>query len=166
MTNPTAPATPSAPAADAPPVTPASVTAPAGEVVDTPSTATTEEPSDVSEGGGNREAAAYRVKLREAESQRDALAGQVADLRRRECEAVAGQLLAVPGDMWEIGQLDPVAFYAEDGALNVAELQAAVGALVDQRPRLGKGPVTHNWGQSSAPMPVTQTGWDRVINPG
>jgi hypothetical protein len=111
----------------------------------------------------NAEAAKYRRQLRDTEQQRDALAGQVAAMQRRECEAALGDLLDVPGDIWDIGQADPALFYAEDGSLNLAELRAAAGALIDQRPRLGKAHPRPQWGQTSGELPAAGISWSTVL---
>jgi hypothetical protein len=115
----------------------------------------------------NSEAARYRVQLREAESARDALAERVRGYQRRECEAVVANLLDVPGDLWEIGQADVSTFYNDQGELNETELQAAAGALIDQRPRLAKpqGPRHQNFGQFAG-RPPGRMSWDAVIKEG
>jgi hypothetical protein len=126
---------------------------------------TPEQPEEAApEANPNSEAARYRVQLREAEAQRDALAERVTAYQKRECEAIVANLLDVPGDLWEVGQADVATFYNDDGTLNEAELQAATGALIDQRPRLGKppGPRHQNFGQFTKP-PAGTVGWDSVV---
>jgi hypothetical protein len=115
----------------------------------------------------NSEAAKYRVQLREAEAQRDALAERITGYQRQECESAVADLLEQPGDLWDIAQADVTAFYNEDGTVNEAELRAAASALIDQRPRLAKpqGPRWQNAGQGSRPVPGP-VGWDSVIKPG
>lgn len=115
----------------------------------------------------NSEAAKYRVKLREAETERDTLAGRLTAMQRRECEAAVADLLQVPADLWDLGSADPADFYDSDD-LNQDALRAAASALVSQRPGLAKtktfdGP--RNWGQASAPAP-TPTSWNQVIKSG
>lgn len=112
----------------------------------------------------NSEAARYRVERNELRAERDALAERVTAYQKRECEAIVANLLDVPGDLWEIGQADVTAFYDDDGTLNEAELQAAAGALIDQRPRLAKpqGPRHANFGQFASRPPGT-IGWESVV---
>jgi hypothetical protein len=115
----------------------------------------------------NSEAARYRVQLREAQAERDELAGRLTGYQRNECERAVADLLEQPGDLWEIAQADVAAFYGDDGTLNEAELRAAAGALIDQRPRLAKpmGPRLQNAGQYSSPPPQPMD-WGSVIKSG
>lgn len=118
----------------------------------------------------NTEAARYRRQLREAQAERDGLAERLAGYQRSECEAAVADLLDVPTDLWDVGQADVNAFYGDDGTLNDAELRAAAGAIVEQRPRLAKQPETPptpNWGQVSAghAPPGSGPSWGDIINP-
>ncbi|MBB5162485.1 hypothetical protein [Mycobacterium sp. AZCC_0083] len=113
----------------------------------------------------NSEAARYRVQLREAQTERDALAERLTGYQRRECESVVADLLDVPGDLWEVARADVAAFYAEDGTVNEAELRAAAGALIEQRPRLAApGRPRPEWGQHGGTPPGEhKAGWGDVI---
>ncbi|MEE2855401.1 MAG: hypothetical protein VX424_22430 [Actinomycetota bacterium] len=115
----------------------------------------------------NSEAARWRRQLREVEAERDALTERVQGYMRRECESMVSDLLDVPADLFEIGQVDVTAFYDEDGTLNEGELRAAAGALLDMRPRLGKprpeGPRWQNFGQHSPPPPPRGSSWGDVL---
>jgi hypothetical protein len=115
----------------------------------------------------NSEAARYRVERNEARTERDALAERLTGYQRRECEAVIADLLEVPADLWEIAQADVVAFYNEDGTVNEAELRAAAGALVEQRPRLALPNRTPSWGQHSGDggFGDGKASWGDVIKP-
>jgi hypothetical protein len=98
----------------------------------------------------NSEAARYRVQLRETQTERDTLAERLTGYQRRECEATVADLLDVPADLWEVAQAAVAAFYNDDGTVNEAELRAAAGALIEQRPRLAKpGRPPAQWGQNS-----------------
>jgi hypothetical protein len=131
--------------------------------VDTADTSGTPEPEQ--EPSPNGEAARWRTKLRDTETQRDALTDRLTGYQRRECEAAVADLLDEPGDLWEIGQADVSAFYGDDGALDEAELRAAAGALCELRPKLAKpqGPRWKNFGQGSKPPPQRGIGWDAVL---
>jgi hypothetical protein len=124
------------------------------------------EPTPEPEPTPNSEAARYRVQLREAETQRDALAERLTGYQRRECEAVVADVLDVPADLWEVAQADITAFYNDDGTVNETELIAAATALVEQRPRLGKPVPQRQWGQAGD---IGHTGggisWGTVIGP-
>ena len=113
----------------------------------------------------NSEAARWRVKLREAEAERDALAERLTGYQRRECEAAVADLLEMPEDLWEIGQADVATFYTDDGSLDEAQLRAAAGALCEMRPKLAKprGPRWQDFGQGSKPPPSPGVGWGAVL---
>lgn len=115
----------------------------------------------------NAEAARYRKRLREVEAERDQLAERLAGYQHRECEATIADLLDIPADLWEVGGADASAFYGDDGTLNTAELRAAAGALIEQRPRLAKPPaLAPQWGQNGTrPPPSGGPSWSEVINP-
>jgi hypothetical protein len=131
---------------------------------DAPETVADPPPSD-SEPSPNSEAARYRVQLREVQAERDALTERLTGYQRRECEAAVADLLEEPADLWDIGQADLSAFYDDDGTLDEEQLRAAAGALIDQRPKLGKprGPSHHNFGQFSKPPPRIGIAWDAVL---
>jgi hypothetical protein len=121
---------------------------------------------DALESSPNSEAARYRTRLRETEAERDQLAERLAGYRRGECERAVADLLDVPADLWDVGLAEAGQFYGEDGELDEAELRAAAGALIEERPRLGKpGPGPRQWGQHSAALPAEGPSWHNVINP-
>ncbi|BBY15762.1 hypothetical protein [Mycolicibacterium litorale] len=115
----------------------------------------------------NSEAARWRVRLRETEAERDALAERVAGYQRRECEAVVADVLEVPGDLWELGHAELSEFYTDDGDVDENAVRAAAAALVESRPGLAKGatlPSRHaTWGQYSSAVPGESPGWAAVI---
>lgn len=84
----------------------------------------------------NREAAAYRRRLRDTETERDALAGRVEALQRREAERIAGEHLADPTDLWLLD--DDLGALLTDGDVDLTKVVAAVrdGATgqAEQRP--------------------------------
>lgn len=122
---------------------------------------------DAPEASPNSEAARYRRQLREVEAERDALAERLQGHQRREVEAMVADLLDVPADLFDIGQVQPSDFYNDDGTLNEAELRAAAGALLEERPRLGKprptGPRWQNFGQYAPPPPQRGAAWSDVL---
>lgn len=83
-----------------------------------------------------REAAAHRVKLRETEAQRDALAKRLEALQRREAERLASTPaddflgLRDGTDLWREG-LELGELVDEDGTLDAQRVRAAVQALAD-----------------------------------
>ena len=64
---------------------------------------TTTDLADENENGGNREAAKYRRRLRETETERDQLAAQVENYRRAAVETLAAQTLSKPAALWAAG---------------------------------------------------------------
>jgi hypothetical protein len=80
-----------------------------------------------------KEAAGHRRKLREAEAERDRLAGIVHSMLRNEVERRAEQRMHRGDDIWsagvELGEL-----LDEDGALDLAKVDAAVERVIKERP--------------------------------
>ncbi|OBF95714.1 hypothetical protein A5773_13900 [Mycobacterium sp. 852014-52450_SCH5900713] len=115
----------------------------------------------------NAEAARYRRQLREVEAERDGLAERLQGHQRREVEAMVADLLDVPADLFDIGQVQASDFYNDDGTLNEGELRAAAGALLEERPRLGKprpaGQRWQNFGQFAPPPPQRGAAWSDVL---
>ena len=126
-----------------------------------------EAPEDESpEASPNSEAARWRRQLRDVEAERDALAERVQHYQRRECEATVADLLDVPADLFDIGQIDPADFY-NDGQLDADMLRLAAGTLLEERPRLGKpqpaGPRWANFGQYAPPPPSPGATWGGLL---
>ncbi len=85
--------------------------------------AQTEDTSEPPE-GGNSEAAKYRRRLRDTETERDTLRGQVEALQRAEVERLAGHLTQ-PSAIWAAGvELSDV--LDDSGAVNADKVNAAV----------------------------------------
>lgn len=88
--------------------------------------------------GGNAEAARYRIQLRTAEAERDALTATVTRLQTAAAERVAGEWLAAPADLWAFG--GSLADLLDDhGDVDPDRVAGQVAALLDQRPGLAKG---------------------------
>ena len=103
-----------------------------------------EEPAHLEE-SANVEAARYRVRLREAEAQRDAVTATLSTLRQSHLDGhvtrgvqVDGRMrrLTDPGDLALIGGLAVDDAYAEDGTLDPDAVTAALSALYATRPGL------------------------------
>jgi len=87
-----------------------------------------------------REAAGYRVKLREAEAGRDRLAGVVESMQRAEAERLVTDVveagyrhLAVGSDLWR-GGVELSELLDEDGQLDRAKLKAAGARVGTEHP--------------------------------
>lgn len=84
----------------------------------------------------NREAAAYRRRLRDAEAERDALAERLADAQRQNVTSQVAQRFADPGDFWSTTQLSDV--LGEDGGVDGEKLSAAMDAALEAKPHWRK----------------------------
>jgi hypothetical protein len=93
---------------------------------------------DQSEGNPNREAARYRTRLREVESERDELAGRLDGLLRGQAEALAtgGEARLHSGaDLWlDGGTVADVV--GEDGQVDPERVAALAQAVAQARPYL------------------------------
>lgn len=93
----------------------------------------------------SEEAKGYRLRLRETETERDALRERVEGYERREVESIARGLgAAVPADVWTLVSLDDLRV---DGVLDADAAKEHVGAILRERPTwreplgdLGAGP--------------------------
>lgn len=88
---------------------------------------------DIEGDGGDREAAKYRRRLRETESDRDRLASVVEGYQRREVEAAAGGLLAAGSDLWAAGVQLPD-LLGDDGQVDAGKVEAAAQAAIAAHP--------------------------------
>lgn len=81
----------------------------------------------------NREAAKYRTKLREAESERDTLRSRLDAAHRQLVEHHLTDSLADPNDYWLRGGQVPL---TDDGALDTDALDDQVKRIIDDAPHL------------------------------
>jgi hypothetical protein len=88
----------------------------------------------------SREAAGYRRRLRETESERDDLRGRLEGYERAEVERQAGDAgLQVPSDIWQFGaSLENLR--GEDGAIDPETVSGLVGDILADRPGLQARP--------------------------
>lgn len=84
-------------------------------------TAAAEQDSD---GNPGREAAKYRRKLRETETERDQLREVVDGMRRAEVERIAGATVQNPAGLWAAG-IDVASLLDDAGQVDPAKVQAA-----------------------------------------
>ena len=89
----------------------------------------------------SREAASYRRRLRETESERDGFRERLEGYERDHVETIAGNAgLQVPGDVWTFGAtLDTLR--GEDGAIDPEAVSGLVAEIVKDRPGLKAQPV-------------------------
>lgn len=99
-------------------------------------------PPDAPE-SSNAEAAKYRVRLREAEAERDQLAARLADAQRQNANHQVAQRFADPGDFWSTTELADV--LGEDGGIDGEKLSEAMDAALESKPHWRKpAPVTES----------------------
>ncbi|ROO88755.1 hypothetical protein EDD29_6434 [Actinocorallia herbida] len=95
-------------------------------------------PEAVPETGGpdklRSEAARYRRALREAETDRERLTGQVEALQRAEVARLAGERLADPADLWRAGTLTVADMLTDNGTVDAAKVSTAVEAVLAEHP--------------------------------
>lgn len=100
------------------------------EVEPTEAVEDTEQPTDdastddTGEDSGNAEAARWRRKLRETETERDALAQQLEAVQRQQVEGLLGGVK--PQAVWAVAELSEL--LAEDGTIDTGKVTAAVEA--------------------------------------
>lgn len=129
------------------------------------------EPSETSESeNGNAEAAKYRRRLRDTETERDTLAERVQRMQRTDVERHVGDRLAVAADLFDVGSVNLDDLLDQDGNVDPGLVDTAVYGLLEARPGLGKtarlpkGPTVtgHHSGGATA-----GTAWSDVLqNPG
>ena len=82
---------------------------------------------------GNSEAAKYRRRLRDTETERDQLRSLVERMNRSEVERLAGSTMISPGDLFSAGaQLADLV--NDDGQVDPDKVTAAAEAAVAERP--------------------------------
>jgi hypothetical protein len=118
----------------------------------------------------SREAAGYRRRLRETETERDQLRAQLDRHQTVEVERLAGNAgLQVPSDVWQFGaSLDTLR--GEDGGIDHEAVSGLVGEIVKDRPGLQARPVGDlGIGKGSAAAGTTTTpdvGLSALLKPG
>ena len=137
-----------------------------------------EQPADTSpqdDGGNddavvtaNREAAKYRRRLRETETERDTLAARVEAMTRAEIERTTAARLTDPADLWRAG-IQLADLIAGDGSIDTTKLDTAIAAVAEQHPHWAKQPPTPNPRRaglrSGAAAPQgTAPSWSSLLN--
>jgi hypothetical protein len=109
-------------------------TEPAEDMQETETPDTGEDTADDAKVGA--EAAKYRRRLRDTESERDALAERLSGYQRREAERLAAEHLVRADDVWLAGA-DVAAVLGDDGEVDPAKVAAVAKTVLDGRPQLG-----------------------------
>lgn len=128
----------------------------------------TSEPVEVEQEKGKgpgAEAARYRTQLRAAEAQRDALAARVDALHRASVERLAGEHLAVAGDVWSVGGAELADLLDDGGDVDPTRVAALVTDLVAARPGLGRdaGPRRLDLGQGRREAAAGGASWQGLL---
>lgn len=109
------------------------------------------------------EAARYRRRLREAEAERDTLAGRLTGLQTREVHRLVADHLAQPDDLFAFGvTLDDL---LDDGEVSEGLVATAVAGVLAARPGLAVVPPAPrpDLGQGARPVVKSRTSWAEVI---
>ncbi len=132
-----------------------------------PETTAPEEPTpeEQAEDGGkaSREAATYRRRLRETETERDDLRTTVEALQRQEVERLAAAELAAPAALWRAEGVDLTTMLDDNGRVDPGKVTAAIA---DAKAALGlAGPPTGpslDLGHRGAP-PASPKSWSDLL---
>jgi hypothetical protein len=89
-----------------------------------------EDQDDAGDGPG-REAAKYRRRLRDAETERDRLSERVVSLQRAEVERLATADSLRPAALWSSG-VELADLLSDDGTVSAAKVSEAIGAAREQ----------------------------------
>lgn len=92
-----------------------------------------DEPEEPDPSKAGREAAAYRRKLRDAEAERDALAGRLEAAQRRDVERIAADLLGDPKDLW-LGGVQVAEVLDDEGQVDRERLDARIAEVLTEHP--------------------------------
>ncbi len=109
------------------------------------------------------EAARYRRRLRETETERDTLVEQLDGFRRREAERVAAGALSKPSDLWLDGR-DIGDLLDDDGQVDPDKVSAEVASVLEGRPLLAatrQRPKPDD--AQGRPGPRSSEGWAEVL---
>jgi hypothetical protein len=118
------------------------------------------------EAGPNAEAARYRTRLREAEAERDSIAGRLTGYQRAEAERLASAGLSRASDLWLDG-LDVAELLDDGGQVDADKVGRAVAAVLDGRPQLAavvKRPRPDM--SQGVHAPAADSGWQSVLKGG
>lgn len=106
------------------------------------------------EGKSNREAAKWRTKFRDAETQIAAMTEQVTALQHQLVNQAITKRIADPSDFWT--QADVTDLLAEDGTLDPALIDAKVAEVLAAKPHWMK--------RASAAAPTSDVGTGKISN--
>lgn len=138
-----------------------------------------QETQQAEERSGNKEAAKYRTRLRETETERDALSTQLENVRTEHVKQIltSGVTFPVQGnnghtwnhtaklrnpeDLFTVGGVDRASLWKSDGTIDAEKLQTAVAALKDTRPELfvPNGPIIPTIGDTPDTYPSVNESW-------
>ena len=124
-----------------------------GAQIDTDAPEPTPEGNDTGEQNGNREAAKYRTRLREAEAERDALVSRLAALQRAEIERLASAGLSHPSDIFTMSGNELADYITDTGTVDAERVAADVAAILLERPGLKPNAPAVDYSQGSGNVP-------------
>jgi hypothetical protein len=110
-----------------------------------------------------KEAAAYRRRLRDTETERDALRGRLETMQRAEVERLAAEKLATPSDLWLAGT-NLADLLDDDGNLDAGKVTETLNRIVAERPHWSRPAPDFDGGlRQSAPA---TPGWASLLRSG
>ncbi len=132
----------------------------ATEPADTGNEDTAEEAPEIDSAAikARNEAKGLRERLRAAESQLEAVQGQLAAMQRAEITRIAAERLTDGEDFWLGGETDIAAMLTEDGTVDANAVRERAAALIEQRPHWGRD--TPSRTRTHKPVEALRTGRD------
>ncbi|MFV1355714.1 hypothetical protein ABFV47_01395 [Mycolicibacterium fortuitum] len=115
----------------------------------------------------HREAAAYRVRAREAEAERDALAARVEALQRAEILRLAAEGgMAAPEDLFALTEAVVADYLNEESDVSPEAVAEAVSELLAERPGLRKRTPGYDPSQGTGgrPQPKREPNWGALFS--
>ncbi len=109
------------------------------------------------------EAAKYRRKLREVESEVEILRSRVTSFQRADVERHAADLLAQPSDLFDVGAAELDTFLDAEGNVDRDAVQAASTALTENRPGLARERVREDRSQGLASESRAEASWSALF---
>lgn len=116
------------------------------------------------ENTGNREAAKYRVRAREAELERDSLAQRIETLQNREVERLAAKQLSNPADLMTLAGVTLADLLTDDGDVDAEKVSGVAADLLGTRPGLKPLQRATDMSQGSGgPPPKSTLSWGDLL---
>lgn len=110
------------------------------------------------------EAARYRVRLREAESELAAATERIQRYQRSEVERLAGQQLADAGDLWRVGEVELSELLDADGNVSQDAVSAITERVLESSPGLRRPQRAVDPTQGRSMDVKSEPSWSALLN--